>query len=317
MSPLSRGEWRGAVADVLENDALRVVVLPEHGARIVSVHVRRSGREWLQAPRAALLGPPAPSGSVYTETDHFGWDEMFPTVDPCVVAAPEGGERALPDHGELWNRSWERLDAPGEGGEGDGGDVLTHAIDSALYPCRLVRRLSLRGRALRLEYALSSHAPTPFSFLWAAHPQFVCAAGTTLAIEPTPARLVDVTAGDTVAEAPSAGPLSVEDDLAPGTDRMLYVPPESAARAARFDAADGAWLRVSWDPDALAYLGIWLDRGYRTTGSVAAIEPTTAYYDSLARAERLGRAAVLEPGETRRWWLTCEVGERGETWTNA
>lgn len=315
MSPLTRGEWRGAVADVLENDALRVVVLPEHGARIASVYAQRSGREWLQAPRAAVLGPPAPSGSVYTDTDHFGWDEMFPTVDPCVVAAPGGGEQALPDHGELWNRTWERLDAPGE--QGEGGDVLTHAIDSALYPCRLVRRLSLAGRALRLEYALSSRAPTPIRFLWAAHPQFVCAGGTTLAIEPTPARLVDVTAGDTVTEAVWTGPLSAEGDLAPGTDAMLYVPPESAAHAARLEAADGAWLQMSWDAAALAYLGIWLDRGYRTTGSVAAIEPTTAYYDSLARAERLGRAAVLEPGETRRWWLTCEVGERGEPCTNA
>ena len=315
MSPLTRGEWRGALADVLENDELRVVVLPEHGARLASVYARRSGREWLQAPRADVLGPPAPSGSVYTDTDHFGWDEMFPTVDQCVVAAPGGGMQVLPDHGEFWNRTWERLDAPGE--QGEGGDVLTHAIDSTLFPCRLVRRLSLVGRALRLEYALSSCALSPFRYLWAAHPQFVCAGGTTLAIEPTPARLIDVTACDTVAEVPITGPLSVEDDLAPGTDAMLYVPPENSARAARLDAADGAWLRVSWHPDALAYLGIWLDRGYRTTGSVGAVEPTTAYYDSLARAERLGRAAVLEPGETRRWWLTCEVGERGDSCTNA
>ncbi len=309
MSPLARTVWRGVAADVVENDELRVVVLPERGARIASLSVKRSGREWLQPPRATMLTDPPPFGAVYTDTDHFGWDEMFPTVDPCVVADHCGGEVALVDHGEVWNRAWTYV-----GGE---GEVLVHAIESDVFPARLVRRLRLCSRTLHLEYALSSSSDIGFGFLWAAHPQFVCAGGTTISIEPPPESVIDVTAGDVAVERSWRGPLRIEDDLAPGSDRMIYVPPGAQARAVRLEAPGGAWLRVSWDGAALPYLGIWLDRGRRTTGQVVAVEPTTAYYDSLARAGRLGRVGVLAPGETRRWWLTAEVGERGETWTSS
>ncbi|MFN8447667.1 MAG: hypothetical protein U0521_03490 [Anaerolineae bacterium] len=71
---------------------------------------------------------------------------------------------------------------------------------------------------------------------------------------------------------------------------------------------DGAWLRLSWDPSQIPYLGIWVDEGSYNPASTVALEPSTGYYDSLTRAWRNNRVMRLPPGAPQRWWLDVAVG---------
>src|SRR5438128_9495905 len=96
---------------ILENDELRVEVLPERGAMVASLVERATGREWLDQPptgpeRSARLG------DVYGGAEACGWDECFPTVNPVAYPEPPWQGAPLADHGELWSRpwSWERTD---------------------------------------------------------------------------------------------------------------------------------------------------------------------------------------------------------------
>src|SRR5271156_6921865 len=98
-------------AVALTNDAIRVVVIPGLGGKIISLQSRDSGREWLwRNPYLPLRKPPA-NPLNFGLFDAGGWDEVFPTVDPCRVPDSAWGNRTLTDHGELWYRPWQTLEA--------------------------------------------------------------------------------------------------------------------------------------------------------------------------------------------------------------
>ena len=68
-----------AAAVAIESDVLRVAVLPEFGARVVSFVDKRSGREWIfQGGETSDTGEDA----IYGADAAVGWDECFPTVSP-------------------------------------------------------------------------------------------------------------------------------------------------------------------------------------------------------------------------------------------
>ena len=100
-------EWFSMPALALETPALRVITVPEKGAKIVSIFDRSSGHEWLLPPKNGQFQP-AVYGAVFVEQDMSGWDEMFPTIDRCAYpAAGAYFDADLPDHGEVWSQPWQ------------------------------------------------------------------------------------------------------------------------------------------------------------------------------------------------------------------
>ena len=146
----ARSGGRGRGAMVLENDLLRVVVLPEQGARIAS---HRPPAERLDA----LWSPPvlrAPAAS-----DRTAW--LTPIIRRSVLtsACRISGRtvtraRDLPDHGEAWSvrRGRRRREPP---------ISSRRASRSATRPFRFTRLLDLRDRdnpPIRLDYTLRTRA---------------------------------------------------------------------------------------------------------------------------------------------------------------
>ena len=74
----------------------------------------------------------------------------------------------------------------------------------------------------------------------------------------------------------------------------------------------GDWLRMAWDAAQVPYLGLWVDEGALNAASVAAPEPATGFYDSLALAWQKRRVTVLQPGAEVTWWLTVQLGTSEE-----
>ena len=102
------GEVAGWRSVVLENDAVRVTVLPDKGAEIHQITDLRSGTDILFTGPWGLRPPGAPplpgSGD-----DEFmwnyagGWQELFPSVNEACVYR---GKR-IPFHGEVASLPWE------------------------------------------------------------------------------------------------------------------------------------------------------------------------------------------------------------------
>ncbi len=95
--------------------------------------------------------------------------------------------------------------------------------------------------------------------------------------------------------------------------RKFYLLPEQTVGAATLvRRLAGDWLRMDWDAAQVPYLGLWVDEGALNAASVAAPEPATGFYDSLALAWQNQRVAVVQPGAEVTWWLTVQLGTSEE-----
>ena len=133
---------------VLDNDRVRVVVVPALGARVISLTDRFASREWLVAgDPPADPTPWAGHEAVFDGDVAFGWDECLPTVDRC----PDPLDPSAPplrDHGDQWGRPTQ-VTAEGE--------VLVARWASGGWPYRFTRRLRLDGPRIFAEYELENH----------------------------------------------------------------------------------------------------------------------------------------------------------------
>jgi galactose mutarotase-like enzyme len=313
-------------AVVLANDSLRLVVIPDVGGKIVSLQSLASGREWLwKNPYLPLRRPPA-GATNFGMFDAGGWDEVFPTVDPCRVPESPWGDRTLTDHGELWYRPWRIVSArvmPHEAAE------LTLAVDDADLPFRFERSLTLAAGsgALAASYELTNRSDRPLPYLWAAHPLLAIEPGDSIRLpegsRTTSTGSVNLDFAD--AGASFAWPTA---RLASGeTIDFAGVPDRAACIAAKLFAENVAsggieivapdrdcFLRLSSDSEQVSHIGMWLNYGAWSGAGTesyfnAGIEPTNAPADNLSSATEQRTARLLLPGNTDRWSFSVRVGK--------
>ena len=117
---------------------MELEVVPELGAKIISLKDLRSGREWLwHPPHGRKLFRNRP-GDDFFRSPLVGIDECFPTIAPCVW---EG--RNLPDHGELWSLPWTVDDAAWSAG------ILKTTAVPELSPFEFTRIIKLDQNVVR------------------------------------------------------------------------------------------------------------------------------------------------------------------------
>src|SRR6266436_69141 len=86
---------------VLTNDRVQIAVVPELGAKIISLKNLQTGREWLWHPRNEVTLFRNRLGDDFSKSPLAGIDECLPTIAPCQWQACD-----LPDHGEAWSTPW-------------------------------------------------------------------------------------------------------------------------------------------------------------------------------------------------------------------
>lgn len=308
-------QWFSMPALVLETSALQVITVPAVGAKIVSLFDRIAGREWLLPPNKGFFRPVA-YGAPFVEQDMSGWDEMFPTIDRCdypLEGAYLGAK--LPDHGEVWSLAWAHDEST--------TDAIRLSVVGQALPYTLSRTIHVADeRTVRLSYEVINTGTESFGALWAAHPQFAADETTRILLPASVTQVVSVQPTEELpvigqfynwAEAKTHNGQSLRLDRIRSADtrkhRKVYLPPEQPVSWAGLQQGDdGAWLRLSWDANAVPYLGIWVDEGSFNPAPTAALEPSTGYYDSLTRAWQNQSIMILPPGVPYRWSLDLTLG---------
>ncbi len=317
MNHLQTTIWHGQKAWVLESAAVRAVMVPELGAKIVSLVDKHDGLEWIVGPMSGRFLQPVAYGASFTDQDMSGWDEMFPTIVACSY--PGAGDRhgtPLPDHGEVWSLPWSA--APTREGE------LALAVTGRALPYRLTRVARfIASDALQFRYTLQNLGDAPMPYLWAAHPQFVAGADCQILV---PSQVTQV-----INSLPASwgwGPPETRFDWPEATAidgrrvRIDQVGPASLHQARKFFAMPAArpswvalhrhtaghWLRMEWGPHQVPYLGLWVDEGAVNQEAVVAPEPSTGWYDDLALAFAKGQVTTVAAQETQNWTLTVRLG---------
>lgn len=280
---------------VLENELLRIVVLPETGGRIWQVTYKPSSTNLLWnnpcvAPSCLELG------SSYDDNWSGGWDELFPNDEAAHFAG-----LTLPDHGELWTTQWKMVSHH----QGPGAQELLLTCTTPLSHFDFEKRIRLDAGAstFSIQYKLTNRSAARFPFLFKLHPAFEVEEGDRIDLPPTHVKL----------EPDFPGTLEGSSFEWPHhAQRDMRIVPAADSGALHFFYGTGlrdGWcaitrrkqdLSVALKFDTSVFSSCWL---FATHGgwkdiNVAVLEPATGYPFRLQSMIENGQAQWLASGES-------------------
>jgi hypothetical protein len=294
----------------LANRFLCIEVIPELGAKIVSMRNLATGREWMWRPRPdAKLFRNQPADAFDAST-LIGADECVPTIAPCRFHG-----RELPDHGEVWSAPWAV----------DSATLSAHQIETTIRfprsPLELRRTVSLKENEILFDYLLTSLSSKPESFLWAFHPLMPLETGDCIELPPhiksvklgavkgiagptgdhwdwpAPVPGIRLDRIDFGSNAPAYAKLFAE--FPPGAEGFAAIRRGRERLLFRFDAAQ------------IPAVGLWFSRGAWNGHTHMAIEPANAPTDSLCKVAATSHS-VAEPFGQVSWQFRIVMETSGD-----
>lgn len=319
----------GLRAVVLENERLRVTVVPDKGGDVVEFLHKPTDTDFvwlspqgLRNPRDHLQGA---ADDVAQFVDHYegGWQEIFPSGG----APSEYRGARLAQHGEVSGLPWSYEVTADTADE----VAIRLTVRTRRLPYRMEKVFRLRSgtAALEIEGRAANEAGIPLHAMWGQHivygrpflrpgarirlPEGVRVIPHATRINPAGRR---VRAGG-----PWQWP-KVPDDHGGETDLSVVQEPGSPSDIVYLTGFDEGWyeisgdigMRVEWDASLLPYLWMWQELGASTgypwwgRAYTVGLEPFSSMpTDGLAAAVANGTALALEPGETKVLRMRAEV----------
>jgi len=292
--------YRGLDTVVLENRALRLVILPEAGGKIWQITYKPLDADLLwNNPR---IGPAKlPFNSRYDDVWSGGWDELFPNDEACAI---EG--ESYPDHGELWTGQW----SVETFSQADVAGVRLRFITpiSSIEVEKTIR-LRIDQTCIEFEHRFTNKGRTVFPFLWKLHP----------AMAVSPHHRIDFPSMKVALE--PAFPGTLEGAMCPadwpflkspsGTIDLRRVTPETARQLYFFygtemkgnwcaltNTATGLSCGLQFDPDVFRCCWLFATYGGWRNYNVAVLEPCTGYPLNFHAMQAAKRHRSLAPGES-------------------
>ncbi len=307
--------------EVLENDFLRVCVLPEYGAKIVEIWDKRVDYQWLWTDPSRPIRARS-FGDNYADHDISGFDECFPNIG--ISPYPLDNLKNLPDHGELWTNSWEseRSDY-----------TLTTFTHGRIAPYKFLRTLSLEEDVISIKYQIENLGKSTLIGFWSAHPLFVAQEGMRIELDGNPQMTKEFGFSSRMGDDGDDGykdhlrqfrwpetedssghkhDISLISMVRPLTDKVvIQSPPDGKIRL--LNPAYKCAFAFNFDSAQIPYVGIcfnlnaWPFEGMK--GCWVAIEPTQGATDRLDESLELGASLGIPAGEKAHFGfnLSCEV----------
>ena len=273
---------------VLSNQDVALAVVPELGARIISLKDLRTGREWLWHPDGGRKLFRNRAGDKFESSPLVGLDECLPTIAPCSWQ-----ERDLPDHGEVWASAWSMDFEAWERG------VLRTSVSLEISPFDFERTIELEENEVRLSYQLNNRGAAEELYLWAMHPLLRLQMGDRLELPTSTRALLDGTPW-----------LDAVNSIRPKGDcEKLFASVVSEGRAAINNPGTGDRLEFRWDKAENNTLGLWLNRGGWHGHHHFALEPANGEPDILTAAAQRKRCGAVAPHGSVAWQVCIQVGK--------
>ncbi|MEU6723380.1 DUF4432 family protein [Nonomuraea wenchangensis] len=320
----------GMRAVVLENERLRVTVVPDKGGDVVEFLHKPTDTDFvwlspqgLRSPRDHLQGA---ADDVAPFVDHYegGWQEVFPNG-----GAPSEYQGArLAQHGEVAGLPWSYEIVADREDE----VAVRLAVRTRRLPYRLEKVLRLRSgtAALEVEGAATNDSPVPLHAMWGQHIVYgrpFLRPGARIRL-PAGVRVIPHASaiGPGGRRVRAGGPWEwplVPSDAGGVTDLSVVQEPGSPSDIVYltgfgdtgwYEISENIGMRVEWDATLLPYLWMWQElgasTGYPWWGRVytVGLEPFSSLpTDGLAAAVANGTALALGPHETKRLRMRAEV----------
>ncbi len=293
-------KYRELSTVVLENRFLRLVILPEAGAKIWQITYKPHDADLLwNNPRIAPARQPG--NARYDDVWSGGWDELFPNDEVAVIES-----ETYPDHGELWTGNWT-------------SDLLSNADEvsvrlryfTPISSVEVEKTIRLRRDQARIEFhhRFTNRGRTEFPFLWKLHP----------AMAVSPQHRIDFPPMQVGLEAAFPGTLAGAQEHAAwpfiqtpgGQVDLRCICPEEARQLYFFygtqmkgnwcaltNTATGLACGLQFDPDVFRCSWLFATYGGWRNYNVAVLEPCTGYPLNFEAMKAAGWHRTLAPGES-------------------
>jgi len=280
----------------LENDWLRVEVLPTFGGKIWTLEHCGLRRQFLwHHPRHRLRA--LPLGASYD--DHFfgGFDELLPNDIPETV----NGE-PLVDHGELWTTPLEaRIE----------GESLTLQGQLPITPLAYRKTLRLEGNALRLDTQVTNIGRRALDVLWKLHPALNISPGAEILVPARTARVPDPAFSRvphlTEFKWPEMESLQRVPPL-DGSNDFLYLLDLSEGVCALAHRAEDWQFKLTFPTDIFASVWMFAAFGGWRNLEFLILEPCATPQLSLVKSIEEKKCLHLEPGASVTASISVETG---------
>jgi hypothetical protein len=290
----------GLRAILIENRFLRLVVLPEAGAKIWQITYKPLDSPLLwNHPR--ILPARHVIHARYDDVWSGGWDELFPNDEAGILQ----GE-FLPDHGELWTGNWQA--EPFHDSNAVGVHLRFVTPISSFLVERTIR-LQSQSTTFEIQYRFTNQNSEASPFLWKLHPAFAVSAE----------HRIDFPAMTVVREPGFPGSLDEASltfpwPYAQSTNSTLDLRqvPDASSRAVHFfygtelasgwcgitNRANGLASALRFDTNVFSSCWLFASHGGWRNLNVAVLEPATGYPFHIQAMIDAQRAHWLPPGES-------------------
>lgn len=304
------GVYKGLDAVTLENEELRLTVLPQLGAKIASLVYKPQDFEVFFQPVDGIFRL-SNYGAPFADYDTAGADELFPTIDACRYPYDEYYGRLLPDHGELWSIPWNVTADEKQ---------LAAQVNGLSLPYEFNRTITLEKSSVRMNYRVINTGDKPFYGIWAFHGLVACDEHTKI-ILPETEQVINVHNSTLLGGAGTKHSFPRTTAVNGSRCRIDQIKPKSAnttekiyvdGRVRQGQAAltlnnNKLSYTLRFPKENVPYLGIWINQGGFKGEYNCALEPATGYYDSLEIAQKMNTLALLAPGHALEWDLTINL----------
>lgn len=148
---------------IIENELLKIVILPRKGADVYELVDKRLGVNFLLKTPQGSLPPGEVEPKDFLDNYEGGWQELFPNTDTSC----DYKGRSLPFHGEVALLPWEFLVERDDAEE----TSVRFIVRCRQTPFELQRLMRLReGKAdLEIEEVVVNHSEAAAEFVWGHH----------------------------------------------------------------------------------------------------------------------------------------------------
>lgn len=279
---------------ILENNVLRVELLPEMGGKIISFF--RKDKEFELAAGAGREGHVKPDKDSGFAPYAYGMDEAFPNID-AEEAQWKGRKLCYPDHGEIWKSEFRVLEQSAAGAR-----LIMHSPE---FGYQYEKSMTLDGESLRIAYHIVNTGCEELPCIWTWHGLMRYEADMEILLPEGIKHCRNVLSGSVLGEAGEIYPVdgSFYDFRrvpAPEPESMVKYYGEERVTEGRCGfcyPSHGIKCLMTYDARILPYFGVWITAGGFQGDYNCALEPSSGFYDGIGNAQRLGKLPVLEAGQ--------------------
>lgn len=307
--------YKGHISIIGENARIRTELVPARGSKMVSLLNKQTQREWIHAAEDAdrFWKEPLSSGMDWAAADRSGWDELFPTISPCLSPDAAFLGRQLPDHGEVWSLPWEYAIKE---------DKLELWVKGVQLPYLLKKIYRMEDSALYIQYELQNCSPHSFSYIWAPHCLLKAEAGMKLEVlQPSQnilmrhSKLERFEAEAVYSTYPfiktKDGQIIdmriVEPKLHLHAEKYWFVNRVTEGKVSIQAPLVKESFQFEYSAEELPYLAIWSNFGGYWNDYNLAIEPSTSYLDDVESSYQAGKVKKINGQGTESWHLKVSL----------